>query len=97
METARAYAQEKLQPRILEAYGEERTDPGDLYGNERTRPAGAAPAPRRVRTAAEHENRERLGNPELFIVRPSALTGGKMPQKSLAASTRKDEPLRLRA
>jgi hypothetical protein len=26
METARAYAQEKLQPRILEAYGEERTD-----------------------------------------------------------------------
>ncbi len=27
-DTARAYAQEKLQPRILEAYREERTDPG---------------------------------------------------------------------
>src|SRR5687767_13917887 len=26
-DTARAYAQEKLQPRILEAYREERTDP----------------------------------------------------------------------
>jgi glutaryl-CoA dehydrogenase len=27
METARAYAQEKLQPRVLSAYADERTDP----------------------------------------------------------------------
>ena len=40
-DTARAYAQEKLQPRVIEAYREEKTDRVDLPRDGRTRASRA--------------------------------------------------------
>ena len=45
-DAARAYCQERLLPRVLEAFRNETDRPGDLSRDGRTRPARARPSPR---------------------------------------------------